>query len=983
MAASVRDVMSQLSTLGYNAAASQRAIFQSWKDVSNGTIQIVDPSNPVVLTMESACVLVANAMTQNALLNRKQYPVAAQDQEDLYLHMADVDYIGRFATPVTDTFKMMLPYAELLSKLVLDPTTGIKKVVIPRNTQITVADTVFSIQYPIEIRQLLHGGIQIVYDTSEASPLMTLSDNLIAWELVSDGTLTYLQFDLDVMQMSGATVTQNANASTRFSYQFKYSDQYYYCRMWVQNADNTWTEMATTHSSQIYDVSTPTGVLQVDEDTNILTVSIPQIYTATGMVKSAVRIDIYTTKGLVNMVLDNYEIANFVVKFQAFDQNDITQFVEPLQSLTAIFAYSTSTLDGGSNGLSFETLRQQVINNSVGPKKTPISNIELQDTLADLGFTVVTNIDNITNRTFLASRTLPQPVKSSLLTAAGSSNATVSFSLETLAALSYVIDNSATQNAMTLTPDALYQDVNGVVSFVSDAEIAMLGALPPDQKALMITNGNYLYTPFHYVLDSSDNGFAVRPYYLDAPVIQTKLFVSDNDKTLLQVNVSSNYEILRTPTGYKIRIQTVSGATFQALKDNQIYVLLSFVPEGEKERAYLVGTLIGYDTTGKERVYEFDLSSNMNVDANDCLQLSKFLMFTTEPRLVGSPLTQDFDILFATTAVMDTQWQAAEVDTALANAIGVYVPLATVGITHEALRVQFGTALSTLWARARSVISTQLYQTYDADIPATYQADVYQRDPVTGAIFTIVDGQPQYTILHHKGDVVTDTDGNTVILHPKGTLVLDAAGAPIVVNERGMTRQIDFLLIEGVYKFATDSAAKAYRSQMISTLLTWMTGSLAQLNARLLEQSRLYFYPKKTLGQVDVMVGASLKTTIEAGQSLELSLYVSKSVYNNADLRTRLTLTATQIIALQLTSAQVSRDTIEEALKIAFGNDVVAVDLTGLGSTTQNLPLFTILDDSIRASLRKKLVALTDNSLVLMEDLTVNFIVHDESVIAA
>lgn len=979
MAASVRDTLSQLSTLGYNPAASQRAMLQSWKDVSNGTIQIVDPSNPVVLVMESACVLVANAMTQNAVLNRKQYPIAAQDQEDLYLHMSDVDYIGRFATPVTDTFWMMLPYAELLSKMVLDPATGIKKVVIPRNTAITVADTDFMIQYPIEIRQLLHGGIQIVYDTSEASPLQTLSDNLIAWELVSDGTLTYLQFQFQVMQMSGASVTQNANASTRFFYQFKYSDQFYYCRVWLQNSDGTWSEMVTTHSSQIYDITTPTAVLQVDEDTNILSVSIPQIYTATGMVKSAVRIDIYTTKGLVNMVLDNYEIANFIVKFQAFDQNDETAYTVPLQSLTAIFAYSTSTLNGGSDGLSFDTLRAQVINNSVGPKKTPISNIDLQDTLADLGFTVVTNIDNITNRTFLASRTLPQPVNSTLLTPAGTSNATVSFSLDSLSALSYVVDNTAAQNAITLTPDALYQDVNGVVSLVSDAEIAMLNALPPDQKALMITDGNYLYTPFHYVLDSSNNGFAVRPYYLDDPVIQTKLFISDNDTTLLQVNVSSNYEIIRTTTGYKVRVQTVSGATFQALKDDQIYVQLSFVPEKEKDRAYLAGTLIGYDSTGKERVYEFDLSSNMNVDANDCIQLTKFLMFTTEPRLVGSPLLQDFDIVFATTAVMDTQWVSAEVDTVLGRA---FLPLNAVGITHESLRVQFGTSLSTLWARARSVISTQVYQTYDADIPATYQADVYQRDPVTGAIFTIVNGQPQYTILHHKGDAVTDANGNPVILHAKGTLVLDAAGAPIVANPRGMTRQIDFLLIEGVYKFATDSAAQAYRSQMIDTLLTWMTGALAQLNAQLLEQSNLYFYPKKTLGQVDVMVGASLKTTIEAGQSLELALYVDKSVYNNADLRTRLTLTATQIIAMQLTAPQVSRDSIEEALKIAFGNDVIAVDLTGLGSAAQNLPLFTILDDSIRASLRKKLVALTDNSLVLMEDLTVNFIVHDESVIA-
>lgn len=982
MAASVRDLTAQLSTLGYNPAAAQRAVLQSWSDVSSGKIQIVDPSNPVVLSLESACVLTMNAMSKYAVLNRKQYPAAAQDQEDLYLHMADVDYIGRFATPATDTFYMMLPYAELLSKLVVDPVTGIKKVVIPRNTKITVADTVFMIQYPIEIRQLLHGGIQIVYDTTQTSPLQTLSDNVLKWDLVSDGSITYLRFSFQVIQMDATSVTQSANAATLFSYQYAYPDQFYYARVWVQNQDKTWTEIRTTHSDQVYDITVPTAVLKVDEDNNLVTVSIPQIYTASGVIKTAVRMDIYTTKGAINLVLDNYSMGLFQVKFQAFDQNDITDYTAPLSQLSSFFAYSTSTIAAGTDGVTFDELRQQVINNSVGPQNIPISNVNLQDALQKLGFTVITNIDNITNRNFLASRALPLPVNSSLLTAAGTTNATVSFSLDQLSGFSYVVDNSAGQNAMTLTPDALWKDVNGVVSLVPDGEIAMLEALPPDQKALLISNGNYLYTPFHYVLDSTGDNFDVRPYYLDDPVIQTKLFVSDNDTTLLQVNVAPSYGIVRTPTGYAIQIQTTSGPSFQQLADDQIYVLLSFIPEGEKDRAYLVGQLVGRDSTGKERIYQFDLSSNMNVDANNCLQLTKFLMFTSEPRVVGSPLTQDFDVIFATTAVMDTQWQSAEVDSALGYAKGVYVPLNTVGITHEALRVQFGTALNTLWARSRSVISTIVYETYATDIPATYPNDVYQRDPQTGSVITIVNGQPTYTILHHKGDPVLDSNNNPVLLYTAGQVKIDpATGAPIPANPRGMTRQIDFMLIEGVYKFATDTVAAAYRQQMIGTLLTWMTGSLENLNKKLLEQSNLYFYPKKTIGQVDVMIGSSLKTTMEAGQSLSLTLYVDSTVYNNQDLRTRLELTATQICAMQLTQQQVARDAIEDALSTAFGTDVIGLELTGLGGADRNWPVFTILDDSIRASLRKKLIALTDDSLVLTEDLTVVFVQHDQSVL--
>lgn len=984
MAASVRDLAAQLSALGYNAAGAQRAVLQSLSDITGGKIQVVDPSNPLTFALESACVLTMNAMTKYATLNRKQYAVAAQDQEDLYLHMSDVDYLGRFCTPATDTFLMMLPYAELLSKLVLDPTTGIKKIVIPRNTKITIANTVFMICYPIEIRQLLHGGLQVIYDTSETCPFQTLSDNLIKYELVSDGTNTYLRFPIQVLQIDGKSVTQNANAATNFSYQFAYNDQYYYTRVWVQNNDGTWTEIKTTHSDQVYDITEPTAVLQVNEDTNTLTVSIPQIYTATGVIKTAVRMDIYTSKGEIYMVLDNYSMGLFQITFQAFDQNDITPFTEPLSTLTSMFAYSTSTLAAGSNGLTFEELRSEVIDNSVGPQKLPITNVNLQSNLQKLGFNVISNIDNITNRIFLASRALPLPTDSTLLTAAGTSNATVSFSLDQLSGLSYVVDNTDAQKAMTLTPDALFKDVNGVVSLVSDGEIQALNALPPDQRALMVTNGNYLYTPFHYVLDSTGNNFAVRPYYLDDPVIQTKSFKADNDTTLLQVNTAASYGIVRTATGYAMQVTTTSSPTFQALPDDEIYVMLSFVPEGEKDRAFLLGQLVGRDSTGKERIYQFDLSSNMNVDAKNCIQLSQFKMFTQEPRLVGSQLTQDFDIIYATTAVMDTQWEPNEVDSVMSLAKGVFVPANAVGVTWETLTTQFGTALTTLWAQARSVVSTIQYEVWDTDQPLTYETDVYERDPVTGAAVSIVDGQVVMKIAHHKGDPVLDSSGNPVLKYTAGQIKLDpATGAPIPANPRGMTRQIDFMLIEGVYKFATDTAAKNYRSQMIGTLLTWMTGSLQDLSNQLLEQTKLYFYPKKTIGLVNIMIGASLKTTMQAGQSLVLTLYVDSNVYNNSQLRTQLTVTATQIVAMQLTQAQVANDAIEDALATAFGSDVIALQLSGLGGQGRDLPVFTILDDSIRASLRKKLIALTDDSLVLAEDLTVVFVQHDQAALTA
>ena len=978
MATSVSDLMSQLDTIAYNPSAIQRAVLQTLSDVTNGAITVVDPTSPFVFALESAACLTSYAMSKDASLTRQQYPYAAQTLDDLYLHMSDTDYVNRFAVPATDTFYMLLPYQQLLNELVLDPTTGVMQIIIPRNTKITVADTVWSIQYPIIIRQLAHGGLQIVYDTSEPSPLQTLSSNVIPWQIVSDGTTEYLQFSFEVMQFDINSLTQPVNASTLFQYQIAYVNQFYYARVYYENSDGTWTEMQTTHTPDIYDITTPTAVLEV-MDGNILQVTIPQIYTATGVLNSTIRMDIYTTNGAINMVLSEYSMGAFAIEFISYDTSDPTVYSAPLATFSSMFAYSQDTVNGGSNGVDFATLQQQVINNSVGPQVLPISNVQLQNALTTAGFTIVTSVDNITDRVFLATRAMPTPTDDDLLTAAGSMNATVQFSLDSISAFSYTIDNSSAEDAMTLTPDALFQEVNGVVSLVPDATIALINGLPPDQKALIVSSGNYLYTPFHYVFDSSNNGFAVRPYYLDAPQVLTKLFVSDNDLTQLQVNTGA-YSIARTATGYTLQIQTVSGASFQALDDDQVFVQLAYTPEGEKTEAYLNGVLIGKDSTGLERIYQFDLSSTMNVDANNNITLEKFLMFTTQARLTSAPLTTTFDILYATTAVMPADWESAEVDGDLGRP---FLPLNVVGITHEQLQVQFGTALETLWARARSVPSTVQYEVWTSNIPWTYEYDVYQADPVTGSKIQIVDGQVVTTVEHHAGDPVLDDQGNPTYQYVIGQVKLDNNGQPIVANPRGITQQVDFMLIEGVYKFATDTATTAYRTQIIQTIIQWLTQQLVAINNQLLEQTELYFYPQTTLGQIPVMYGPSLKTTIEAGQSLTLTLYVTASVFNNAQLKTLLTNTSTTIISAQLQAAQVSRAAIVDALTTAYGDDVIDAELTGLGSPAQNLPLFTILDGSIQASLRKKLVPQSDNSLLLTEDLTINWVVHDESLLTA
>lgn len=966
MSTSVQTLIDQIIEYQYNPAAIQRAVLQVLSDVSNGQLEVVDPTNPFVFCLEAGAVGVAAFMIKNEVNTRKQYPSVAQTQEDLYLHMSDRDYAGRFATPSRATFEILISKDEVMSKMVTDPATGIRKLVIPRNSFFTVADTVFSLQYPIEIRQPQHGGLQVMYDASVASPLQELTTNVLNWEIRRNGSDEYIWFEFEAWQFKILSQTANVNNATDFKLDLPLEDLFYYARVYIQTSSGAWKEILTTHSDQVYDPLTPTAVLKVVDQT--LTVRIPQIYVSAGLVAGTVRVDVYQTKGALEMLLSNYPISAFVATWMAYDVADETIFTAPLKTLKQVMAYSSQAATGGSDGLTFEELRTRVIHNAIGQPTIPITNAQLEAALTDLGYVIVKNIDVITNRVFLATRPMPTPSDPKLITAAASSIETLAITVDDLIKLSSVIDNGA---SVTITPDTLYRTKDGVVSVVLKQEIDALLAMAPDQRALVVSADNFLYTPFHYVLDMTDNEFAIRPYYLDNPSILTKLFVAENDTTLLEIGTQS-YGITRTKTGYTLQIVTQSDDNVKAMADDELFVQLAFIPPGERDRAYLMGVYAGRTDTN-ERIYNFDLSMTYNVDSNDYLELTQFFMYSQEARVTKALLQTDFDILYATTAVMGPQWMADSVDQALGRFL---LPDNIVGMTQETLRVRFGYSLQTLWSRSRTVLSSVAYKTWAMDVPRTYEKDVYLTDATTGAAFTVVNGQVQYTVLHKKGDPVLDADNNPVYQYRAGDVMLDGDGQPIVLNPRGVLRQLDLMLIEGAYWFATDSSSGGYRSDLTKTLVDWLTADLTSISGVLLEQTRLYFYPKTTLGLINVMIKDGLTTAIPAGQSFKVTLFVNKSVYVNDDLRTQLTQSTVKTISSMLDNVTVSISAITSALRDQYGDDVIDVQLTGLGGSA-NLHALTVLDEGDRCSIRKRLVALSDDSLIVQEDVTVDFVRHE------
>lgn len=976
MASSVDNIVANMHAYRFNPAQVQRDVLKLIPDITNGELDVVDPTNPFVFSLETAACNTAAFMQEIAAESRRRYPRMAVTPEDLYLHMSDQDYINRFAIPVVANFTLRFPKEALINAMKLEPATGYMKITIPRNTYFTVAGTVFSLQYPIDIRQLAHGGLQIVYNNDILSPLQVLDTNAIEYIIDESIMGDYVRITIPAIQFSIKQQILSVSKSSETSTTIPFDDQFYFARVYYQDTvSGKWVEMVTTHSDTIYDVTVPTAVLQVVNQS--VTVVIPQIYASSGLLSSKVRVDVYQTKGAVNIQMSDYGMDSFSVSWKSWDSNDAANAYSSGLANLSVPIESSDSVIGGKNAMPFETLRTNVIQNTTGPIDISITPAQIKTKLVNEGYDVVINVDNVTNRVFLATRGMPVPelktpttgstVSNQLLTPAAASIETLSVTTEALALLPTVVDNGT---SVTITPDTLYQIVDGVTQLVPESEVLRILALPPDKRALEVTNGNYLYTPYHYVLDSTNAAFETRPYYLDSPVADSKLFVRQNDTTLIQVSTGV-YGIVRTLTGYLVQIETRSDDAYKAIPDNQVFAQLAYVPYGERDRAYVNGVMVGKSSSG-ERIFNFDLSTTYNIDANNNIELTQFTMYNTDARITKAALFNSFDIIHSTSQQMTAYWTANDIDGILGRHL---LPLQIAGISWEVLRLNFGTALDMLWTRARTITSSMTYRSWESDVQAFYKEDIYLRDE-NGSSISIVDGQIVQTLLHKQGDPILNAQGQITYEHRQGDLVLDATGNPVPANPRCLVRQMDIMLIEGVYRFATDPTTTKYRKTLAEAVVSWLKNDLNSFKGTLLDQTRIYFFPKTTSGVVGVYVGENSHKNILAGQAFTITLSVSKAVNNNPVLKQRLQAAGVAVLSAAMANKTVVQDDMVVALKAAYGDDVISAQLSGLGGAA-NYPLVSLVNDTDRCSIRKRLTATADGLLVAEEDVTTIFIEHN------
>lgn len=967
MSTEISKLLDNIERLPTNPNAIRRAILNTITSVSKGEVEIVDPTNPFVLLLEAGCVTAASLVRQNFVNLRKSYPNLATSMEDLYNHMSDADYLGRFATPVTSTvFKLYLPTEELIAVAPYIPGTEARQVTIPRYTAFKVNDTEFTTQYPIDIKIMPHGGFRVTYNTDIKSPMELLSSNTLDWSLGTIENRKFLQLNVPAWQFKRTVFTDSLNPASGFKMSYLLQDQFYHCRVFGISGNGLKTEFKTTHAEEIYDPLKPTALLRVDGQS--LTVEIPVVYFSTGVLPSKIQIEIYTTKGQMSVNLGDYQVNAYSLKW-GDDYNSPQQetYASPLNNLSTLIIYSESTAEGGTNGLTFEEMRERVISN--GNKVVlPITDAQIRAGLQLRGFDVILAVDDLTKRMFLATKHLPAMGFDNLTSGVGVAVEMLQTDMSTLATLTSVKDNGL---RMTVTPKTLFVYDDGKLQVVGNGQRPDQLANGSEQLVSLVNQKKYAFTPFHYVLDTSLSKFDLRAYYLDDPQIEGRLFIAENETTGLNVS-TRNAAIEKTETGYRLLIVSKVSEVYKLLNPTDCFLQLRFKPAVEQDYAYINGELLG-DVDG-DWVWQFNIDSNLDIDNYNRIFLTNFAMYVENPRAFGAELTTMFELVYGVKNYAIPGLTSSQVDSAIGRNIQ---PGNVVGITHEALTVQLGVALTNLSTNSRTVAGNIEYERHPQDVPLTYSKTVYLRDGTGSIVLTRnpTTNDIEYTVLHRAGDPVLDEEGEQVYKYRAGDVIRDpVTNEPIEKRGRNTLRQIELLVLEGPYYFTTGSVELKTLEAVPKLIIDYLENDLEALRPSLLEGTEMFFTPKRTIGTSRVITEAGVETTIDASLSFKVRFFLTNGNYVNYALRDRLTETASRVINQVLKQNTVSIANIIALLKAEVGDDAVIIEVQRANGDPQLS--YTCIDNATRASVRRLLQVLPNGELTVTEDIQVDFVRH-------
>lgn len=936
----------------------------------SGNSIIADPNTPFCHLLEFGSTISSDVINE---INNKfptLYPKRARTMDDLYTHMSDFDYLRMYSSPAQAQLRMMVP-KKYLQDNAIKYNENYSKLSIPRDVVFIVGKYTFGIYYPIDILiNKYTETFSVVYDTTEDNPLHILDKNVINKYDITYSGLDYLVIDFPIYQFAKSTITESLIAETGFTKKLAYNDDFYAVRIF-NYADGTYTEMSQTQSRIVYDISTPTVLVQVLPDEKKVRLTIPQIYFDEGVMGSKLLIELYTTVGKLNIDTSGMDTTSIGVIYNVDVRSDI-QYTLPFKNMPFdnILQISSTHIAGGTDAIDMGELRKRVVNDTLHDKVL-ITEKELTTYLQDNDFYVKKSLDNVTDRIYNAYRVIRD------------SNNSIIPSLQTdlffKGDFSTATEYSAflyhgSDNSVTILPEALYRydELHNCAIPLTDTEINSLSNLTKEELIKKLNDNHYLKNPYYIRVSANRDFPRADTFDLRMPAINRTIFVEDNYELATKL-LSFGATIDHNSVGTYTVTFTVTRSDDIASASPSDIVIYAMVKSNAGKWVGTECTYVFTDKNTKLDTYTFTIPTNYRLTLNKEIGVTYIATDSVhaEPdHLIN--LTSDFHLVFMVNRfILPTVVDATET---LMEGVPDYLRVLNVGISRQYFNITLGTCLNDVIKNNIEVsVNKQTYAVYGADIPARYEQDVYAID-ANGYIQTTVndDGTLSVTKLHEVGDIITRDGGEVVYAHRKGDPMRDDHGEPIVVIDKELTYFIDMMFIDAKMFFSSRRTELDFQSDIYSLLGGYMS-VLRNIKDELLERTNIYFKCVKSIGTAKINLGDGITSTENIEMSFRIVCYVPSYVKKDESIQKNIAEMTCSAIEDAINSKTISMLDIFESVKSKMSDYIDHFDLLGINDSVK-LQTFVILDEDSQPSIRRVLVLTEDKILSLKKQIDISFV---------
>ncbi len=922
-----------------NPLCIQQAILKDYEAKLDGESVVVDANNSFMFLVEAFSRVVSEATNAMDTKLSGLYPIRANTTNELYNHLSDFDYVGFFSYPASLKLSIMLHRDYLIKHAVKVPDTNYKLVVIPADTIFSIGRFKLGLYYPIHIKiNTIINSISASYDTTEINPLKSLATNNLEVRANNFEGVDLISIEFDTYQFDKTVFKETINPEIGFIKRYKFDNKFYAIRIFDIGSGEK-KELAYTMSDSVYDLERPTANLKVYPETNEIGIYFPQVYFTSNKLSRQIQVELFSTIGELDASLANLKLSDITANFSLSSPNTALTYTNILKNIpTVVISPMANRIVGGSNSFTFKQMKDYTVyhNNSFS---VPITRMDLERFFARNGFKYMPKIDNLTDRRYYAYRKLYMDDLELGVTCGGLT-------------LPYLTDTPRqdviyqNDDTIVILPTAIYRYIPTIKKFeilTDDAEASLTNAAG-NQLVQLINNEHYFCNPHHVVVSTADRYPACTLYDLLTTEVTNITFLEENIYLSAQLSVT-NVVIRHMNNGAGGYIVRAAVRRSEELKDVDPSELNCYLTINSKTgyRVGVRGTFVS--KYGELDLYDFALETNYRIN-EDKITLTNLRS--------NNGLLNEYEVLLSgvmqiATFVKKSRYPDVAQDTSILNYLTVD-DNSWLGVSLQSFDYSLGSDLSdVLDTNILTNWTNVTYQTYEVDVPLTYEHDVYELntdgtlkysiDPITNAFVL--------NKLHAIGDVVY-SDGEIVYKHRATDTIVDINGNPLPVA----SRMKDFTFALSAFEYS-QRLIKADFLEAVAKDLRAYYETIREMNLSVLENTDIYFRPIVTTSTGRYKINNN--TTIESSLELEFEFncYVSQAVMDDDNMIKVIEDRIHVIIADNVSSDILSLTEIANSIKSELVDYLISIDTITLNGSGEIQTLVNVeIDKSPKMGMR-------------------------------